>query len=280
MSFHVKSWSQGTWRLFRASYTYMLNGFEKRKIISPKTKDELIELMHSVKALTKKDRGSKKNTSSRRKKSVSLTDIRKIEKHFETHGYKWAEPTINWLWASIGTGLRPKEWKSAKLEERNDGRLVLVCKNFKHNDVRSFGEFREIDLTCMPEKIKRAVRVQVSIFSGLSDDNVEELYWGCVNLLARVNEIVFPRRVTNINLYTGRHQFSSNAKANPDVSDEERAALMGHKTTKTSTERYGRKKSGNKGLTPQVGDSKVLEKIVSVDVKKPSFGNIKQSNNS
>ena len=81
-------------------------------------------------------------------------------------------------------------------------------------------------------------------------------------------------------MYTGRHQFSSNAKANPDVSDEERAALMGHKTTKTSTERYGRKKSGNKGLTPQVGDSKVLEKIVSVDVKKPSFGNIKQSNNS
>ena len=45
VSFHVKSWSQGTWRLFRASYTYMLNGFEKRKIISPKTKDELIELM-------------------------------------------------------------------------------------------------------------------------------------------------------------------------------------------------------------------------------------------
>tara|TARA_A200000159_G_scaffold141171_2_gene143816 strand:- start:761 stop:1783 length:1023 start_codon:yes stop_codon:yes gene_type:complete len=280
VSFHVKEWSQSTWRLVRSSYSYMLNGFEKREIISTEKKEELIELMQSTKGLSKKQIGPRKNTSARRKKSVSLADIRKIESHFETHTYKWGESTINWLWASIGTGLRPKEWKGAKLEERDDGRLVLVCRNSKHNEVRSFGACREIDLTDMPENIIRCVRVQEKIFNGLSEKDVEEFYWGCVNLLTRVNEILFPRRESNINLYTGRHQFSSNAKANPNVSSEERAALMGHKSTRTSSERYGRTKSGNNGLTPQVGDPKVLAKIVSVDAKQPSFGKIKPSNNS
>ncbi|MEG3765137.1 hypothetical protein [Alteromonas sp. 14N.309.X.WAT.G.H12] len=267
VSFHVPNWSQSTWRMMRSAYNMMLLALENRKKISPTTRAELSELMANTKGMSRKERGANKKTSARRKKVVTPNDIKKIEDYLKLRKHRWGRPLVTWLWAAVGSGLRPNEWQTAKLEERSDGRLVLISENFKYSETRSYGPLREIDIADIPTPIQLHIKAHLK--------NVEEaqggfihFYKGCSALLLLLNKKLWPRRKANINLYTGRHQFSANAKADPDVSDVERAAMMGHKTTKTSSERYGLGRSGNKGLTPKVADPSVLDNIKEVVIRK------------
>ena len=271
VSFHVPEWSQSTWRMIRAAYNMMLVAFEKRNRISPERHIELSSLMAEAKGLTRKERGSNKKTSSRRKKICKPEDVQKIEDYLSSRAHLWGEPLIIWLWAAIGTGLRPNEWQTAELTEREDGRLILSSENFKYSEERSFGPRREIDITDMPSRIKACIRVHLQNVMNVKNGKpgeAEKFYKGCSALLLLLNQKLWPRRRSNINLYTGRHQFSSNAKADPNVSDVQRAALMGHKTTRTSRERYGKARAGSGGLTPKVGDPSVLGNIKEFEPKR------------
>jgi integrase len=277
ISFHLGEWSQGTWRMMRASYRMLLEKLKTKNRINDEVFNELVELMSTSKGLSRSERAGNKKTSSRRKKHLRPEDIEKIEAFLADNPRSWGQALVIWLWAAIGTGLRPNEWQTARWEKRDDARLVLSSDNFKHNKVRSYAPRREIDITDLPPHIIQSIKQQMVIVNGdegmVKSGMAESHYKGCSALLLALNKKLWPRRKANINLYTGRHQFSSNAKADPEVSDVQRAALMGHKTTKTSRERYGRTSSGSKGLTPVVGDDAVLNLI-----KNPEFKGAPQQN--
>jgi integrase len=256
---HLPEWSQGTWRMLRCGYRDMLARLVKAGRMSESRANELNERMHQVSGLKRKDRVKK--TSSRRKKVALPEHIDQIDEYVSKKGAKWGEALVIWLRAAIVTGLRPNEWQTARLVE-NDGKVILISENFKHNDERSYGPEREIDLTNIPGEYLRNVRSQLSIVKGFMErDQIEKYYKGCSSLLYECNKKIWPHRKANLNLYTGRHQFSANAKAELSVSDVERAAMMGHKTTKTSSQRYGRTKSGKKGLSPQIANEDVLKLV-------------------
>lgn len=261
---HLPSWSQGTWRMIRCGYRQLLNRLSEAGRVDKEIASKLIQKMEASKGLTKKEREKKKKTSSRRKKVVTLEHVRMIEEHVTERNSVWGVPLVLWLKAAMATGLRPNEWQTARLKEK-DGRVVLWSENFKFNESRSYSDHREIDLTGLPEEWVESVKEHLRFIEGVnapsSKISYAQYYQGCTSLLYECNKRLWPRRKANINLYTGRHQFSANAKANTVVSDVERAAMMGHKTTKTSTERYGRKSSGSNGLTPEIANKSVLSQI-------------------
>lgn len=260
MANHLPDWSQGTWRMHRCGYRLLLVKLVESGKVTKERAKELNEMMSSSSGKSRKERVKK--TSSRRKKKASPEDIQKISEVVKDNSSKWGEALIIWLQAAIATGLRPNEWRTATLIE-DDNRLILRSKNFKRNEVRSYADFREIDLTDSSEESIGFVKKQVSIVQGMiKNDMMESYYNGCASLLYWCNKKIWKKRKANITLYTGRHQFSANAKADETVSDVERAALMGHKTTKTSTERYGLGRHGSKGLTPKIADRDVLKNIV------------------
>jgi integrase len=269
VSFHLGEWSQGTWRMMRSSYKMLLEKLKSKNRITEDKYNELVEIMANAKGLSRKERAGNKKTSSRRKKNIKPEDIEKIEAYLSENQRVWGQALVIWLWAAIGTGLRPNEWQTARWEKEGPDKFVLSSDNFKHNESRSYAPRREIDVTSLPEHILHAVKQQMFVVHGdegmIKSGMAEQHYKGCSALLLSLNKKLWPRRKANINLYTGRHQFSSNAKADPNVSDVQRAALMGHKTTRTSRERYGRTTSGSAGLTPTVGNDAVLDLIKSPD---------------
>lgn len=259
MNNHLPEWSQGTWRMHRCGYRLLLGKLVESGKVTKERAKELNDLMSSSSGKSRKERVKK--TSSRRKKNASPEDIEKISSVVKENNSKWGDALIIWLQAAIATGLRPNEWRTATLKEE-DGRIILRSKNFKRNEVRSYADFREIDLTDSSEESITFVKQQVSIVQGMIKNNMMEAYYnGCASLLYWCNKTIWKKRKANITLYTGRHQFSANAKADKTVSGVERAALMGHKTTKTSTERYGLGRTGSKGLTPKIADRSVLSQI-------------------
>jgi integrase len=263
---HLPTWSQGTWRMHRCGYRLLLERLAKAGRLSEERLALLLDKMLTSRGLNKAERVKK--TSSRRKKVVTPEHIDQIEVLTKEFSAKWGEALVIWLRAAVVTGLRPNEWQSAELRDEG-GRLILKTENFKHNEHRSYDTHREIDLSTIPEGVVVFVEKQVNIVKGMLDEGMMDAYYqGCSSLLYWCNKKIWPRRKANITLYTGRHQFSANAKADGTVSDVERAAMMGHKTTRTSTERYGRAKSGSRGLTPGIADKSVLSKIQDPGVKR------------
>lgn len=269
---HLPNWGASTWRIYRSSYRHLLQYLQKINSpiidwISESRLDETEVLLSSTKAMKK----SKKATSGMRMKTLHDADLNKLidkcgEKTLaDNDRYDWGRALILWLKSSLATGLRPNEWRTAELLEEN-GKLNLKCENFKHNDVRSYDTHRTIELTRLSKDNILAIKHHLEIVKGMLKYN-DDHYSGCRNLLNRLNKKLWPKREKKIGLYTGRHQFSANAKASESTTDVERAALMGHKTTRTSTEGYGKKRSGSNGLTPEIADKTVLLKI-----KQPQIG--------
>lgn len=273
---HLANWSPSTWRLYRNSYLHLLRQMELEGIILQVDVEELKSKMKNTAAPQK--RGS--STSSLREKKQSEADYQKLIKECEAtcssphlkgqQKYSYGEALKYWIIASVTTGLRPNEWFTSELYEE-DGRLLLKCENFKFNKARSYDKHRIIDLSSIAEEKKDAVKkhqMLIKHFDAIGEG--QKYYESCRGLLSRLNNKLWPKRKKRIMLYTGRHQFSANAKASDSTSHAERAALMGHKTTKTSSEKYGKKRSGSSGLTPEIADKSVLKKIRVPEINRPS----------
>jgi integrase len=259
---HLPNWSSNTWRLLRCSYRYLLEHLLQSSLIDKKTVEDLFVAMLDAKAIKQEVR----RTSGMRRKSITEKSYNILLEECESectsrssignNKYTWGTALKLFLISSVATGLRPNEWKTAEIIEL-DNKFVLKCENFKHNESRSYATHREIDLSAISEDKKVAIKAHNRLVQGCVQNGIDH-YKYCRTLLRRLNTKLWPNHKTKITLYTGRHQFSANAKASPSTSDKERAAMMGHKTTKTSSERYGRKKSGKNGLTPKIADEKVL----------------------
>lgn len=198
--------------------------------------------------LTKTDR-----TSGSKLKKISLEDWQTLDSWLKGKNRKWFDALRPWLRAAIVTGLRPVEWKTAKLTQ-HEGEPALIIENAKNTNGRAHGPTRTLILKELhPEdliSIKKHIN-NVSTFVGMGDDSYDYFYRGCAIALYKVCRKIWPRRRKHITLYSTRHQFSANAKST-GFSKSEVAAMMGHAVDITATVHYGRKTAGNEtvGIQP------------------------------
>lgn len=259
LTHHAPGWAQSTYRMTRLGYELVLKQLQQQQKLSPEDTALAMSKLSQAKGLTKRERTKK--TSARRKKNLTEQQFQDIRSYVNTKHNKWGKALLVWLLAGVATGLRPNEWQTAKLSER-DGRILLTCENFKANEVRSYAKERTIDITDIPPPYLTAVKEHIKTVGIMLEKNLYDIYSkGCADLLRLCNKKLWPKRKANITLYTGRHQFSANAKAEDECDEVTRAAMMGHKTTVTSRESYGRTRHGSKGLTPDIADPSVLLKI-------------------
>lgn len=259
MKNHLPGWAQGTWRMHRCGYRELLLKMVSEKRLTKERVDRIIDDLEKNQGLKKSERP--KRTSARRKKVVTPKHVEQISTLVTERESEWGVALVLWLESAIATGLRPNEWRTAELIEKDD-RLILRSENFKYNAERSYGPFREIDITDLESDTISTIKRHMNVVTGLKAGGLWQRYYdGCAALLYWCNKKLWPHRKANVTLYTGRHQFSANAKADESVSEVERAAMMGHGTTKTSSERYGYRRNGSSGLSPKVGNKDVLALI-------------------
>ncbi|HOY70210.1 MAG TPA: hypothetical protein PL131_11310 [Methylotenera sp.] len=185
------------------------------------------------------------NTSSQKAKRIRPGEIQILAKNVNEYKGKWRLPATIWIAANILVGLRPCEWRTARLMTI-DGRLNLEVTNAKNTNGRSHGEFRHLDISGLQDKDIQLIKGQLQSVSHYVNSNAswETFYGGvrrAIRCLARTN---LPKQNKYPSLYSSRHQFAANAKS-VGLTKVEVGALMGHATDETATMHYGKKKYGS-----------------------------------
>lgn len=160
----------------------------------------------------------------------------------------------HWLRAGVASGLRPCEWKAARLQG-----LRLHVENAKGNAFRSNGENRTL-LFVLPEhknEVKFIRRFLADLDLWLeADKDFKTFYAACRKRLYYVNRQLWPRSDQNICLYSTRHQFAADMKAS-GLKPAEIAALMGHASDESATIHYARKRSGHARFPPRISPEEI-----------------------
>ena len=149
-----------------------------------------------------------------------------------------------WLWVGILTGLRPKEWEGASLDESG---LVLRVRNAKQGNGRGNGTHRHLRLHRMMPDEQNAIRQMVDLIAASPDFPL--LYARVRKIVWRTAKRCWPRRTQRPSLYSARHQWAANAKR--IYSKRVVAALAGHASEETAGIHYARKSRGEVAHLPE-----------------------------
>jgi hypothetical protein len=206
---------------------------------------------------------SEPKTSSHKAKHFNLEKfITNCNKELQDCKSQWTIPALVWLTANVFVGLRPCEWRHAKLII-TDSKTILKVRNAKATNGRSHGELRHIDITSFSKKRIELIKTQLDYIANLEPtQEAWNNYYNSVrrkiySLVRKVNK--FQKRFPS--LYSTRHQYSADAKsAGLDLASI--AALMGHATDDTVRTTYGKKKHGS-GQFSALPDANEVAKIKS-----------------
>lgn len=187
-------------------------------------------------------------TSSMKEKKFPKHDFDKVLAYLQYKSRSTMAPILmDWLTASMHTGLRPVEWMATAFETHQDPRtnelyVWLYVLNAKTTNGRGNGRMRTLDLSDLPGPILRSIQNMSE--NGL--DWYEQGKFGTIQsqvsqLLYKILEIQHPRRKNHYSLYSCRHQFIANMKT--VMPPEEVSALSGHNITKTAQAHYGKARS-------------------------------------
>jgi hypothetical protein len=202
-------------------------------------------------------------TSSHKAKHFNLEKfITNCNKELQDCKSQWTIPAVVWLTANVFVGLRPCEWRHAKLII-TDSKTILKVRNAKATNGRSHGEYRHIDITSFSKKRIELIKTQLGFIADLEPtQEAWNKYYNSVrrrvfSLVRKVDK--FQKRFPS--LYSTRHQYSADAKsAGLDLASI--AALMGHASDETVRETYGKKRNGSGQFTAQP-DSNELARVKS-----------------
>lgn len=147
----------------------------------------------------------------------------------------------NFLIATCQTGLRPCEWQTASYEIISPTEINLTVLNAKQSNGRSLGRTRTINLTGVVAPILKVID-EIRLL--LQNESWEKIYARLRQNCYRKRESFFVGKSNKSNLspYSGRHQFSANAK-NLYLKNII-AMLHGHASSETATSHYGKRVSG------------------------------------
>lgn len=227
--------SQSTFRNYKASLLhYWLN-----ENPSPEAKEAAYFLIkiNSSASVAKSNRGA-----ALKAKGAKEADFQRMMNWLRERKTDLSLQTMIFLQAGSLLGLRPTEWQSAVWTDY-EGELCIRVKNAKSTNGRGNGEFRTLRLGNMPPEDIEIIKKQM-YNAKIYKDAGKYKNWveSCAQCLLHANKALGNKK--NITLYTGRHQFSSNAKQSR-MSFSELAALMGHANDKTALSTYGNFRYGH-----------------------------------
>lgn len=245
-----------SWRQYRSALAYHFQqlGVDRGNIHAYDDAIQLLQNAGSEKCLRGKD--VPRRTSSSKKRSLTQSELEAITCYLDQHKTRWSLTTALWLQSAVLTGLRPAEWKSARLELLTTGKYELILLNAKNSNGRGNGDARTLLLGDMRQEDVKTIQTHIDFVCAVVSRNFWERYYReCRKTLYRATRALWPSRDSYPTLYTGRHQFSANAKKT-GFSKAEVAALLGHGSTETAGIHYGKKRSGVVGMTisPSQGD--------------------------
>lgn len=185
------------------------------------------------------------NTSNQKAKFIKQGDIQILAKNESGYKGKWRKPAVLWLAANTLVGLRPCEWRTARLKTI-DGILNLEVTNAKNTNGRSHGKLRHLDLSDLSKSDLDLTRGQLQAVSYFVDGDAtwSAYYEGVRKAIRRLTRANLPKQRKYPSLYSSRHQFAANAKSS-GLQKVEIAALMGHAVDDTASMHYGKRKHGS-----------------------------------
>lgn len=267
-----EEWAKSTWRQTKAALLFHYAGLGSSEALQAV---EALRDGHQSICATKTGR-----TSAKRSKTVSAKSLEAVIAGVRGATSKYASLLETWLLLGAEIGLRPHEWGQASLilaspTELGDVEAVsaaeanelvdpeaqlpyLRIRNAKTTNGRSHGDFRHMNLSRLRPGLVEMVGEFATLMTEVVESGHYPLYYsGCRKLLYRVNKQLHGNsRRKWVQLYSPRHRFSSEAKHSLDAGGV--AALMGHGTTKTASEHYGRRVSGSGSLGPRPVAAEVI----------------------
>ena len=194
---------------------------------------------------TTESKSRRGNTSSQKAKKITPLELQKLAKNDYGYRGKWRLPAMIWLAANIIVGLRPIEWRTAKLVTIG-GKVNLQVTNAKNTNGRSHGKLRHLDLSDLSKSDLDLIKGQLQSVSYYMNNNVnwENYYGGVRRAIRHLTRANLPKSPKYPSLYSSRHQFAANAKLN-GLQKVEIAAIMGHAVDDTAGTHYGKKKHGS-----------------------------------
>lgn len=254
----TKSKSHSNWRQLKASLVYYFETIEYSSLRS-----QMLSLDVSGRETASKSLFQL--TSSRKKKSVSEAELKKIGHFLIASGNRVDAPVYDKALmcifnGSIATGLRPIEWSTAQIfEEKIDGvdldPPILKVKNATSTNGRSFGEYRYLGLSQLSELDDNLVRLAIIFCSepvNQHDQRVPfSVYYAALrNRFYTVIKGLFnnPKGTSRITLYSARHQFIASLKK-AGYPLEEIACIVGHGNDLTASKHYGKRRNGHSNKT-------------------------------
>lgn len=226
--------SPSTVRLYRASLQYYLEFQFQQGVISESEFNIMSAALRSIKHGIKSQQNL---TSTKKAKCASTKTIQKLLKKLNKSSSRYAKITSLLFMGSLIAGLRPVEWKDAKLIKTPEGGILIV-QNAKNTNGRSFGDIRELYIPHAHVAIIEQTITAVT--EALKTMTWDKLYENCRKIMHRAG---IKNKGKNVTLYTARHQFIANMKNL--YSKEEVALLAGHRSPETATTHYGKRRSGH-----------------------------------
>ena len=271
-----------TWRMYRQSVLHWLEGFPGQNTteamrlletdITEGSRPEEVERRRKaargrggITGVTsvgeEGDEDDEDRTSALKEKRIPEDALEKIRMRLRLASRsRLAEALIDWLEAGVLTGLRPVEWAAVDMVVRSApeteatpyGRMVLLYViNAKATNGRGTGVARTLDISRFSEREFGVVRRHAGRCRGwLESGRFTAVKGQCSTLLRNTVSALWPKGENggiaegrHYALYSCRHQAIANWKA-LNMPLEEIAAIVGHGVTSTTTERYGKRRSG------------------------------------
>lgn len=228
-------------RLFQGLSSASIRQYKAALIFYLKEENAPQDLLNKVYELSNSNkREIPKRTSSKKSKEVKKNELKKVIKTLQSSSSKYSRFVILFLVTNLFFGFRPKEWSTAKVNMEEG---TVTIKNGKNTNGRANGDQRTITYPKGHDALLCAEKLVEEIAILMSDGRSwETLYEGARRLLHNNQSGNLYKRVSS---YSTRHQFAANMKAS-GVDRETLAQIMGHKSIKTASVHYAKRKTGHK----------------------------------
>jgi integrase len=159
--------------------------------------------------------------------------------------------TVLWMEAVMRVGVRPVEWVRGVIWD--GGTLTVPCAKGAFDEsgrrIRGLDRERVLDLREWPEPERHLIATWAKLRE--TPEERSALLRKMAKRLRHAWDREFGSLRPRITLYTARHQFAANLRANR-VGNAEIAAMMGHSSDQTQRTHYGRGAHGKtgQGITP------------------------------
>ncbi|MVS97902.1 hypothetical protein [Devosia marina] len=197
-------------------------------------------------------RSAESRTSAKKRKSVSMTEVRTVCRYLWTRGKPDDKLLVRLIKHGVFLGLRPSEYSDA--DRQGD---LLVVRTRKTTNGRGLCAFRELDLVDIAPGEAASLDQLIVDFARASSGDLERLI---DRLGARLRRACHHVGLAPFALYTTRHQAIANLKA-AGKSAAEIAAVAGHKSLYTAGKAYAGRRSGWKAVPTAKATSAMLAKF-------------------